>query len=254
MNTLEFSSQFDVLYNNITSNQAPGLDEYEKSVFLTTAQEEIIKNYFNPKSNIKQEGFDDSPKRQADFSSLIYTVSLEEITLNSNVSKFDRRSKVFKYPSNVFIVLNERYIEGNNNYTIVPISYEEYDRLMSKPYKLPLKNQAWRLITQGPGTYIVLGGSASQSSLVPIIELIANFKGENKGNYTLRYIKRPSPIILTDLSTNAGNMTINGEYSEMTCALPDFLHFEILQRAVELAKIAWLGDINGIVESGKRSE
>lgn len=253
MNTLEFSSQFDILYNNITSNQAPGLDEYEKSVFLTTAQEEIIKNYFNPKSNIKQEGFDDSPKRQADFSSLIYTVSLEEITLNSNVSKFDSRSKVFKYPSNVFIILNEKYIDRNNtNYTIVPISYEEYDRLMSKPYKLPLKNQAWRLITQGPGTSIVLGGSASQSSLVPIIELIANFKGN--GKYTLRYIKRPSPIILTDLNTNAGNMTINGEYLEMTCALPDSLHFEILQRAVELAKIAWLGDINGIVESGKRSE
>ncbi len=33
----EFSSEFDVLYNNITSNQAPGLDDYEKSVFLTKA-------------------------------------------------------------------------------------------------------------------------------------------------------------------------------------------------------------------------
>jgi hypothetical protein len=37
MTTSEFSNQFDVLYNNITSNQAPGLDEYEKSVFLTKA-------------------------------------------------------------------------------------------------------------------------------------------------------------------------------------------------------------------------
>ena len=45
------------------SNQAPGLDEYEKSVFLTKAQYEIVKNYFNPKSNKNQEGFDDSPKR-----------------------------------------------------------------------------------------------------------------------------------------------------------------------------------------------
>lgn len=31
----EFSDEFDVLYNNISSNQAPGLDEYEKSLFLT---------------------------------------------------------------------------------------------------------------------------------------------------------------------------------------------------------------------------
>ena len=46
MDIKEFSNEFDVLYNNIMSNQAPGLDEYEKSVFLTKAQNELIKNYF----------------------------------------------------------------------------------------------------------------------------------------------------------------------------------------------------------------
>lgn len=51
MTNEEFSNEFDVLYNNITSNQAPGLDEYEKSVFLTKAQDEIVKAYFNPKTN-----------------------------------------------------------------------------------------------------------------------------------------------------------------------------------------------------------
>lgn len=33
----EMSSEFDILYNQINSNQAPGVDEYEKSVFLTKA-------------------------------------------------------------------------------------------------------------------------------------------------------------------------------------------------------------------------
>lgn len=33
MTNLEFSNQFEVLYNNITSNQAPGLDNYEKVYF-----------------------------------------------------------------------------------------------------------------------------------------------------------------------------------------------------------------------------
>ena len=37
MTTQEFSDQFDVLYNNIGSDQAPGINEYEKSVFLTKA-------------------------------------------------------------------------------------------------------------------------------------------------------------------------------------------------------------------------
>ena len=46
MTAAEFSQEFDILYNNIASNQAPGLTEYEKSVLLTKAQDEIIKNYF----------------------------------------------------------------------------------------------------------------------------------------------------------------------------------------------------------------
>lgn len=37
MTNAEFSNEFDTLFNNITSNQAPGIDEYEKSVFLTQA-------------------------------------------------------------------------------------------------------------------------------------------------------------------------------------------------------------------------
>ena len=73
MSTEEFSDQFDVLYNNITSNQAPGLNEYEKLVFLTKAQDEIIKNYFTnkPNGNKYQEGIEDSAKRYSDFSCLI---------------------------------------------------------------------------------------------------------------------------------------------------------------------------------------
>ena len=71
MTNSELSNEFDVLYNSITSNQAPGLDEYEKSVFLTKAQDEITKSYFNPKTNKTQEGFDGNEKRQIDFSMIL---------------------------------------------------------------------------------------------------------------------------------------------------------------------------------------
>ena len=71
MNHIEFSNEFDVLYNNIMSNAAPGLNEYEKSVLLTKAQEEIVKNHFEPQGNKYGQGLDDSPKRQIDFSELI---------------------------------------------------------------------------------------------------------------------------------------------------------------------------------------
>jgi len=44
MTTKEFSNEFDILYNSIATNAAPGIDLYEKSVFLTKAQDELIKN------------------------------------------------------------------------------------------------------------------------------------------------------------------------------------------------------------------
>ena len=42
MDVKDFSLEFDLLYNNIMSNKAPGLNEYEKSLFLTQAQELIV--------------------------------------------------------------------------------------------------------------------------------------------------------------------------------------------------------------------
>ena len=38
----EWSLEFDLLYNNIASDKAPGLTEYEKSVFLSRAEAAVI--------------------------------------------------------------------------------------------------------------------------------------------------------------------------------------------------------------------
>lgn len=159
MTIAEFSNEFDVLYNNITSNQAPGLDEYEKSVFLTQAQEDIVRCYFDPKSNKVQEGFDGSQKRQYDFSSLIKTTELKNVTdimeyeknnTNFNLpSLFDVKSVSFLSPNNLFLTINESIIDTKTNerFLVNPITYNEYFRLKTKPYGMPLKRQAWRLIT-----------------------------------------------------------------------------------------------------------
>lgn len=159
MTIVEFSNEFDVLYNNITSNQAPGLDEYEKSVFLTQAQEDIVRCYFDPKSNKVQEGFDGSQKRQYDFSSLIKTTELKNVTdimeyeknnTNFNLpSLFDVKSVSFLSPNNLFLTINESIIDTKTNerFLVNPITYNEYFRLKTKPYGMPLKRQAWRLIT-----------------------------------------------------------------------------------------------------------
>ena len=331
MTAEEFSNQFDVLYNNITSNQAPGLNEYEKSVFLTKAQNEIVKNYFtaNSKGNNIGQGFDDSAKRQADFSCLMKTMtcgsgssggsssfaayyfkptgsstftSVSGLTFTQNGStlsnipandgypvlnnvfplngdnvtvaglpssngtlrvesisyasaNIDPRSQVFHYPGDVFIVINEKIGTSSNSLNInqvLPLRYDEYTRLMSKPYKRPLKNQAWRLINRG-------------TSGDRYVEIITP-PGVTASNYTVRYIRFPKPII----TGNLDGLSIHNCYLQNTtgpsgstgvaggCELDPIIHEDILQRAVELAKVAWTAtgqeNLQPVMQAGQRSE
>ena len=324
----EFSNEFDILYNNIMSNQAPGLDEYEKSVFLTKAQDEIVKNYFNPKGNKYQEGFDGSEKRQIDFSMLIVTETVHEATVSPTPLFPLQHTKLFSIPDRILMFINESLAverDGVLTYlTVVPLDYKEYNRLMSKPYKRPLKNQAWRILTntttisettstnylsitsilanlkEMEGNYnviyntikdkaITFGGTTdartvlvdnvtlqkdgktgtenilnikdlvmtnikayinvTNSTKSSVVELIPG-PNDTISTYTIRYVKRPRAIILTDLE----GVTLDGITTRQECELDPILHQEILQRAVELAKAAYTGDINSQVQMGQRSE
>lgn len=148
MNNSEFSSQFDILYNNVTSNQAPGLNEAEKSVFLTKAEKQLVVETFNPRVDGVGGGFDGSQKRQYDFSKIIKTAKLAEIT--SSVSEdniLDRRSKVYAFPDDYFLAVNEIIADNKYQYSVLPIDYAEYSRLMLKPYNFPVKRGVWRIFT-----------------------------------------------------------------------------------------------------------
>lgn len=244
MTTQEFSNEFDVLYNNIMSNQAPGLDEYEKSVFLTKAQLEILKNYFNPKGNKYGQGFDENAKRQIDFSTLITVAKPSLYTPTDDYVKFDDRSQLYKMPSDILLVLNETGINTVDKVkrliSIVPMNYEEYARLMSKPWKQPLKNQGWRLFQ-----------SAGEVDFISEVVIKYN---STLTDYKIRYVRRPKPIILANLADEYSNISIEGLNNITECELDPILHPEILQRAVELAKSAYTGDLKSSVELGQRSE
>ena len=274
MTTSEFSAEFDILYNNISSNQAPGLTEYEKSVFLTKAQDEIIKNHFTnkPGGNKYQEGIEDSSKRFADFSCLITVASSlwtkvpedqKVIRLFGNTDEgkktIDNRGVIFQLPLNLMITLNERCFVFNNSknaddeYQVVPITLSEYQRLMSKPSSDPLKRQVWKL----------MGNSSSGNGSV---EIVLHHRDDNgKVNLTIRYVRHPYPIILEDLSSQG--LSINAkqlpygltaadssQHTDECCELSKELHPEILQRAVELAKIYYQGAPADVMTAGQRSE
>lgn len=241
----EFSERFEVLYNNLLSNAAPGLDEHDKSVLLTKAQLEIVKNYFSNKGNKYGEGFDDSAKRQQDFSTLISTVILPQV---SGDTQFDGRSVSYSLPKDLLFVIGEVLQVNSDVRQVIPVSFDEYARLMSKPYKRPLKNQAWRLVTQ-------------YSNSSSVAEIVTTLEDASKNMvYKMRYVRMPRPIIVGNLHDINESLYIDGEYEPSSGSLPESMHEEILQRAVELAKASYASDQSGQAQLqnqitvGQRSE
>lgn len=240
MTNSEFSNSFDTLLNsyNHQANFGEGaskgsitLDEYEKSVLLTQAQDIIVKSYFNSRTNAAGEGFDDSERRQVDFSSLITTATLSKASTDIQAKKYDDRGIIYSLPkksdnksTDVLFILNEKItatVDGKSRvYVVIPLNYKEYNREMSKPYAQPLKKQAWRLF-QNTST-----GFDVTSEIIPRYEL------QNVSfTYKIRYVKRPQPIVLENLE----NLDIDGVSTTSECELNPILHMDILNKAVELA-------------------
>lgn len=250
MTLSEFRIEFDILYNNITSNLSPGLNDYEISVFLTKAQEQIVKNYFSIKGNPKQEGLNNSVKRDSDFSTLFKTVSLNNgIVKDPNpINILNKNINRFTFNNDYLFIINEICeIEKVNNLgeildtlttVVVPLHYLEFSRLMTGPYNEPYLYQSWRLISDEtlPNT--------------STFDIIIRYGWEIK-NYIIRYIKKPNPIILDDLDNG---LSIDGKTDASECELNSILHSEILNRAVELAKVAFLGEVKDSIALNQRGE
>lgn len=225
MTTQEFSNLFDTLLNSysteakfgeISSKKDIVLDEYEKSVLLTQAQDFIVKSYFDKELNYQGQGFDDSIRRQVDFSTLI---KVAKATKAVEGDAFDSRGVLYTMPSRVLFILNEKVISNNKSYVVVPINYREYDRQMSKAFTQPLKKQCWRLFQNDSNTDF-------------LAEIIPHEDNEID-KYILRYVERPTPIILTDLSKEG--LSIDGANNVSECMLNPIIHIDILNKAVELA-------------------
>jgi len=98
MTTSEFKNEFQIHYNAIASQSAPGLDDYEISLFLTKAQLEIVKNYYSALGNKYKKGFEGSEKRRVDLKELVKTHT--STTIVSSSDGLSSTSKFFKIPDN----------------------------------------------------------------------------------------------------------------------------------------------------------
>lgn len=223
----EFSLEFDLLYNNIMSNKAPGLSEYEKSLFLTQAQESIVLDIYSGK-------YGDSFERTEETTSYLNQL-LKQRTYDSGEftegNKLDTRSVFITLPEDIWFKTGEiAYItddfykcnvDGLREVMVFPVTQDTLVRTKRSPFRGPNERRILRL-----------DSGKNQ------VELISNYEIHS---YTVRYLSRPEPIILKELPQG---LTIGGKSSPQTCLLNTAIHKAILSKAVLIAKSSWESENN----------
>lgn len=213
MTNQEFSMEFELLYNNIMSNLAPGLDEYEKSVFLTQAQEQLIQAVYNGATDTT---FEEVESNRRFLDELVQTATLQQSS--SSIVPID--GQIYALPEDIWFIILEKFNPEEGCYSstgvdVIPITHDEYLKIKRNPFRNSSNHRYLRM-------------DAGRENDISYVELIApNYNGE----YVIRYIKKPSPIILANL----GNESIDGVSIETPCKLNEGVHRTILTAAVKLA-------------------
>lgn len=227
MTVEEFSNSFDTLLNSYaltpnfgeeTSKQTIALDEYEKSVFLTKAQEEIVLGLYNGK-NPYGDIFEGTEELRRYLSDLTAEKFLKPITNSSGTPLgLESKSKFFTLPEDLWFITMESVVVDNGKcgaktiMKVYPVKQDEYQVIRDNPFRGANDRRALRL-------------DLSEGNVEIICKYLVSV-------YYIRYIKKVSPIILIDLSDG---LSIEGQSKAKDCILHEALHQKILDRAVQLA-------------------
>lgn len=201
------------------------LDEYEKSVFLTKSQDELFLNLYSGK-NAYGDYFEGTEELRRYLDNLVVTVSSKdsESTLESidKENTLSANSKTYKLPDDLAFITLEQVIYSDDEDSckdgfkakVYPVTQDEYDRVKDNPFRGPTKYKVLRL---DYGERIV--------ELIPA-------DGYTIGEYLIKYLKKPRPIVLTNLPDK---LKIHGVNTITSCEMDSVLHNLILDRAVALA-------------------
>ena len=181
MDVQELSNLFDTLLqpfivkDNFGEQNTLAFDEYEKSIFLTKAQEQIVLELYQE--------LEQSEENRKYLSNLIKTgnyipVGEKDETLINNTFK---SYKVEIEDSVLFMIYEQCTLSDKDNcinsriVSVVPTIHDDLDKVLKNPFKSPNNRKVIRLDFDNK------------------IELISKY---NISNYKIRYLKKPNPIIL----------------------------------------------------------
>lgn len=226
----EWLQAFNLLYNNIASDKAPGLEPFEISRFLTDAQNAVVIALYK---GTYGSSFESNEETTAALECLVkQSTSTVPLASAGNLPTLSEYSVMFAMPSDVLFrtlelcrIQTDCKPEGET-VPVVPVTQDEYWRTQSNPFKKSNKRRVLRLASPE-----VENSTESHR----YVELISE---NDILSYTVRYIRFPKPIVLEKLEDG---LSIDGATEEQTCELPEQLHQIILAEAVRMAKATWNG-------------
>ena len=221
MTNKEFSDGFSTLLNSFGVTPNITLDEYEKSTFLTNAQEQLIINIYSGRNIIYGKSFEQTEEIRKYLSNLVETY--ETSTKVTGKLGLSQDSVFFEIPQDTWFTTYEvAFLKDSRlgcldgiEASVVPLPQDDLYRAKDNPFRGPSKDRVLRLDIKSD-----------------LAELISKY---NVDKYLMRYISQPTPIILVDLPDG---LSINGISTESECELNPVVHRAILERAVQLAIIS----------------
>lgn len=240
MDIQEFSDTFDTILSSYNFKPEFGedisradlaFDEYEKSIFLTQAQEQIVLE--------KYKEFENNEESRKSLLSLIKTIELPLKEINDEnfaIANETDTNEIYKYQikdykpyiidkeniDKLLFILEEhckgKIINCNNfietiSIQVVPVRLDDLNKTLNNPFKCPSKRKICRIMTDNK------------------IILYYKNNGEMTFHYFVTYLKRPNPIILCNLE----EVSIESEQQPMEIETDEILHYSIVERAVYLA-------------------
>lgn len=225
MTLKDFSSGFDSLLNSYSRTGSFGetrpdirLDEFEKSQFLTKAQEAYVESLYTGK-NPYGESFEQTEELRRYLAPLVLEANLTPISTSNGLPLgVDSKSKFFTLPENTWFITYEsvKISDGNcdsmTTQDVFPVRQDEYHKLKKNPFRGANNRRALRLDLSGG-----------------VVEIVSKF---TVTQYYIRYMRKLKPIVLTNLGNDA---SIEGYSTPQDCEVHEALHQKILEMAVRMA-------------------
>lgn len=233
MNIASFSDGFTTLINSYYLQSEFGdqeskvtltLDEYEKSFYLTKAQEDLVISLYTGRG-LTGTSFEETEELRRYLANLVKESKPAMITNSADkpLGIEGSNHQFFTLPPDLWFITyesvdtsGEKACDNRTGMEVIPVTQDEYHTLKKNPFRGANSRRALRLdLADG------------------VVEIICKFP---VSSYYIRYLKKVKPIILEDLPSG---LYISGENKKSDednpCELHEALHQRVLELAVRMA-------------------